>query len=266
MVILEPVFAGGGSPPRMRGKEILHGDRSAPKGITPAYAGKRRGKRQQEEHPWDHPRVCGEKKMWKRPLPVTLGSPPRMRGKVCGRFEAAAPAGITPAYAGKSWRQGREQPRLEDHPRVCGEKISVLSNFVWGEGSPPRMRGKDDTATPGGGRYGITPAYAGKSQDHLHRDRRAQDHPRVCGEKLLFLEFSSCFPGSPPRMRGKVPAPCGSAWQSRITPAYAGKRQRPCAPYECQGDHPRVCGEKYDGVIVQTGIVGSPPRMRGKDP
>ena len=50
----------------------------------------------------DHPRVCGEKYSFAHFFSPSLGSPPRVRGKV-------------------EWRN----PEIyadEDHPRVCGEK------------------------------------------------------------------------------------------------------------------------------------------------
>ena len=52
----------------------------------------------------------------------------------------------------------------EDHPRPCGEKVSLLCLFEWVQGSPPPMRGKvkGDDDVPDVGR--ITPAHAGKSR------------------------------------------------------------------------------------------------------
>ena len=51
----------------------------------------------------------------------------------------------------------------------------------------------------------ITPAHAGKR----HQPKDAQflylDHPRACGEKVVFLIDEIQIEGSPPRMRGKVP-------------------------------------------------------------
>ena len=65
-------------------------------------------------------------------------------------------------------------------------------------------------------------------------------------------------------MRGK--ADSYAAWQSskRITPAYAGKSQSTPRRIRCQGDHPRLCGEKK--VLTEDSViqVGSPPPMRGK--
>ena len=51
----------------------------------------------------------------------------------------------------------------------------------------------------------------------------------------------------------------------RITPAYAGKRQPSTACTWSDWDHPRVCGEKKRGFRPSSYLLGSPPRMRGKD-
>ena len=92
-----------GSPPRMRGK-----------GSTCCRW--RSGRR-------DHPRVCGEKQAKKSGSKKWAGSPPRMRGKVkdCDKFRENTR--ITPAYAGKSMQRDCPLVRMEDHPRVCGEKV-----------------------------------------------------------------------------------------------------------------------------------------------
>ena len=50
--------------------------------ITPAYAGKSRGRMTHEVMTEDHPRVCGEKSLKPKSRKNTVGSPPRMRGKV----------------------------------------------------------------------------------------------------------------------------------------------------------------------------------------
>lgn len=49
-----------------------------------------------------------------------------MRGKVT--FASALHKGhrITPAYAGKSPEEPREERTAQDHPRVCGEKTKKI--------------------------------------------------------------------------------------------------------------------------------------------
>ena len=72
-----------GSPPRMR--EKLCGMLSAtgiPR-ITPAYAGKTLCLPFSRIMTWDHPRVCGKNKWYQMFIGKHLGSPPRMREKLC---------------------------------------------------------------------------------------------------------------------------------------------------------------------------------------
>ena len=165
------------SPLRMRGKGP--DDRAHPlvPGITPACAGKRKPHLHKKGCTWDHPRVCGEKlvrlmccrclagkssedtrrsgtngdhprvcgeKSFENGVKGYFeGSPPRMRGKAVDCPFSLPLVGITPAYAGKSTKQAKQQDKARDHPRVCGEK------------SPQR--------TLNHRQGGITPAYAGKS-------------------------------------------------------------------------------------------------------
>ena len=146
------------------------------------------------------------------------------------------------------------------------------------------MRGKEASRKLRGTLKGITPAYAGKSYDHMTHTPQFWDHPRVCGEKRESTRKTKCGLGSPPRMRGKDSLRPAVA-STMITPAYAGK-SRICtadmdnamgSPPRMRGkagsrsasgsacrDHPRVCGEKQRKWMPRICTKGSPPRMRGK--
>ena len=65
-------------------------------------------------------------------------------------------------------------------------------------------------------------------------------------------------------MRGKAQYVSGATLQSRITPAYAGKRPFLLSEIICWKDHPRLCGEKPPVGVPDNRITGSPPPMRGK--
>ena len=152
--------------------------------ITPAYAGKSGFGSSSSAECWDHPRVCGEKWRIRWKNTQTTGSPPRMRGKAMPRLFLFPFWRITPAYAGKS---GGSRPRGgegEDHPRVCGEKFWALVRAVMALGSPPRVRGKANSACRHQPKQGITPAHAGKRRRCCRYRQVAWDHPRLCGEKL----------------------------------------------------------------------------------
>ena len=90
-----------------------------------------------------------------------------------------------------------------------------------------------------------------------------RDHPRVCGEHLVFAAVALSTVGSSPRMRGTRHHPGRRFVDRGIIPAYAGNT--PCSRYCCRsaGDHPRVCGEhKCEDSLLST-RAGSSPRMRG---
>ena len=187
-----------------------------------------------------------------------------MRGKVSPGSSERRACGITPAYAGKRSGARFITAFIWDHPRVCGEKYVREVTERTAEGSPPRMRGKAPLIFCGICGTGITPAYAGKRPSGGHHRAAGGDHPRVCGEKstrngLLYSRW-----GSPPRMRGKVPECRNGGEDYGITPAYAGKSGAAVGRLAVVRDHPRVCGEKPDGLRSTSGFPGSPPRMRGK--
>ena len=228
----------------MRGKVPTRSCQALARGITPAYAGKSIQRGRPDHASRDHPRVCGEKHLCSgRPLSL-WGSPPRMRGKAEPGFVLWVTSGITPAYAGKRELNSLTSWQWRDHPRVCGEKLSVDVCIVHQVGSPPRMRGKVGWSAERSGPEGITPAYAGKRGRCPNPSQLLRDHPRVCGEKSLSLWNSPLSSGSPPRMRGKDYEKDLKTKERGITPAYAGKSCPAHFGVVCWWDHPRVCGEK----------------------
>ena len=170
-------------PPRMRGKELLIARHFDDARITPAYAGKRSPEQRKLQGFGDHPRVCGEKVVALVCTTCDMGSPPHVRGKAPILSRSDTEGRITPACAGKSRRRFRLLVQYQDHPRMCGEKkIGVLIR-TRPTGSPPHVRGKVGFIVFVQTAIGITPAYAGKRRRSRQFSSRAEDHPRVCGEK-----------------------------------------------------------------------------------
>ena len=207
----------------MRGKPVSHLSIFPGFRITPAYAGKTPVADTRRGGHGDHPRVCGENSQCSPMSPITLGSPPRMRGKPISGAALNPLLRITPAYAGKTHNVAKFVGRGKDHPRVCGE------NFDRNEYKKIYNR--------------ITPAYAGKTELAMEDGKKGEDHPRVCGENSVALWAWRGLAGSPPRMRGKRRETCHSLHVLGITPAYAGKTSSKRQICVIAGDHPRVCGE-----------------------
>ena len=128
-LVEENGFAIMGSPPRMRGKVVQPALPALESGITPAYAGKSPTHQMSWKSVWDHPRVCGEKLKSMDQNAVSLGSPPRMRGKAKIKVDYTGRRGITPAYAGKSNIKRGIHHISWDHPRVCGEKAQKALKY-----------------------------------------------------------------------------------------------------------------------------------------
>ena len=148
---------------------------------------------------------------------------------------------------------------------MCGEKCPTAICSHEKKGSPPRVRGKGGEALALRYEDGITPACAGKRCASSRHTPRNRDHPRVCGEKAFRPDRLPNSAGSPPRVRGKESAAMREIERSRITPACAGKRAAPPLLASSGGDHPRVCGEKLNLISWAFPVMGSPPRVRGKD-
>ena len=114
--------------------------------------------------------------------------------------------------------------REEDHPRGCGENTGLQARRRQLPGSPPRMRGKHSTVFLLSAPDGITPADAGKTA------------------------LTSSLPVS----------------DDGITPADAGKTKTRLTASLSARDHPRGCGENQQVGERALKLLGSPPRMRGK--
>ncbi len=90
-----------GSPPQMRGKEVVADTSTPANRITPADAGKRTALSPFRTDAQDHPRRCGEKQKCLIIRLLSVGSPPQMRGKDKKKVSCDRKSRITPADAGK---------------------------------------------------------------------------------------------------------------------------------------------------------------------
>ena len=186
MYLAVPALASG-SPPPMRGTLLFYYQNLNPGRITPAYAGNTKPFGVGSAGRQDHPRLCGEH--WMRPAfrRKDVGSPPPMRGTHEDNKQFSHPSRITPAYAGNTPPVLLPSGCFKDHPRLCGEHVTIYLLLLVLKGSPPPMRGT---------RYyffcqllhlGITPAYAGNTLIYSERQWQQRDHPRLCGEHGINL-------------------------------------------------------------------------------
>ena len=110
-----------GPPPRMRGRQGALDLVRVDHRTTPAHAGKTRWLRPGGSARTDHPRACGEDLEVEGVSMLSLGPPPRMRGRPGSGANPRSGHGTTPAHAGKTPSPSQANPCTRDHPRACGE-------------------------------------------------------------------------------------------------------------------------------------------------
>ena len=171
---------------------------------------------------------------------------------------------LIPAHAGKTARRGEEKNTHGAHPRACGENALINVALLNGEGSSPRMRGKQGWEGSQRLRPGLIPAHAGKTGDIQCQSFSYWAHPRACGENLLVPVVSFAIGGSSPRMRGKPYCEMRLCFWFGLIPAHAGKTRTRSGMKKPRWAHPRACGENQALRAPIRDREGSSPRMRGK--
>ena len=188
--------------------------------------------------------MCGEQGDGNTPGLTHPGSSPRVRGTANGRDQAEAMPGIIPARAGSSRPIRTSGCAIWGHPRACGEQSRFRSSAPLRSGSSPRVRGAGRHYPQADQPQGIIPACAGSRIPCTPRSRGGRDHPRVCGEQWVSIDYGITNPGSFPRMRGAVDRDVVLAVVLGIIPARAGSSASWRSSPGCTGDHPRACGEQ----------------------
>ena len=198
------------------------------------------------------------------PIQLPPGSSPRVRGKHSAPWQYVFDRRLIPACAGKTLALVK-LPRLRSaHPRVCGENLPYRSHLAPCRGSSPRVRGKRSSTGGVGALAGLIPACAGKTIRGKKVASSVRAHPRVCGENPGWFETVARDAGSSPRVRGKRRKREVGGVLLRLIPACAGKTARPTCQTVRGPAHPRVCGENVLMNEAAAHMMGSSPRVRGK--
>ena len=216
-----------GSSPRVRGER-----KSGLVGISflriiPACAGRTSPTTSTAKAAADHPRVCGANPERGRRRQQGDGSSPRVRGKRPTTTRKELRVRIIPACAGQTNMRPERKTKWADHPRVCGANVAMYPLMRSPCGSSPRVRGKQATGTAADIKVRIIPACAGQTPSCGIIQRRASDHPRVCGANLAQTGKDAGDHGSSPRVRGKPVSTGGKNSLPRIIPACAGQTHSP---------------------------------------
>ena len=235
-----------GSSPRVRGKRRARERGPGWGRLIPARAGKTVRRWASGTATRAHPRACGENLLLLDMTIISMGSSPRVRGKLDEDPRDPKGRGLIPARAEKTSGRAGTSPGAPAHPRACGENILDKHTGWHAEGSSPRVRGKHPEGHGEGPAVRLIPARAGKTGRGPPCSGAAPAHPRACGENA-------------PRWQ-RMHQPGG------LIPACAGKTPARLNGGRNAGAHPRVCGENCRRARARRPRRGSSPRVRGKPP
>ena len=170
---------------------------------------------------------------------------------------------IIPADAGNTTTGYTICLTSKDHPRGCGKHRPNSIRVLGENGSSPRMRGTQGPRGPQGVQGRIIPADAGNTLWRLYLAQASRDHPRGCGEHVVFKGMDPRAAGSSPRMRGTQSHVFDTDRDVWIIPADAGNTNEMDLTLCRPEDHPRGCGEHFHTRCPDGCYQGSSPRMRG---
>ena len=191
-----------GSSPHVRGTHEAVVVSHVSSGIIPACAGNTFNISIRLLPLGDHPRMCGEHH--EEPLDglQTAGSSPHVRGTPFPLNGERQNRGIIPACAGNTHNCPCSSQHTGDHPRMCGEHETSLTVLNISTGSSPHVRGTRRGHGFAVVPQGIIPACAGNTHRARAGRRQPRDHPRMCGEHMIWKAIEETGTGSSPHVRG----------------------------------------------------------------
>ena len=171
-----------GSPPHVRERRYIQYTIHSTLRITPACAGRTSFRQSLCTSQRDHPRSRGKDAILNIITNELEGSPPLAReGHSEERFHTKE-AGITPAFAGRTYFFADSVYISQDHPRMCGkDSVKNVSEYLI-PGSPPHVREGLTASKSVLNFFRITPACAGRTYAFVIFPHFLQDHPRMCGK------------------------------------------------------------------------------------
>ena len=255
---------GLGSSPRVRGKHFQTAGAKRACRIIPASAGQTSVSNSAGGWRPDHPRECGANQKQGEDAKKSLGSSPRVRGKLFFDGGHAGGERIIPASAGQTAAMSAGLAPNADHPRECGANQVARLNSDGISGSSPRVRGKPLGRRASARPSRIIPASAGQTETSRLTLKAPTDHPRECGANHSWMYARRRQFGSSPRVRGKLIGLLSRIFGNRIIPASAGQTSSSVGGATTTTDHPRECGANLTQSCSIERVIGSSPRVRGK--
>ena len=146
---------------------------------------------------------------------------------------------------------------------MCGEHWSLQRQASSTQGSSPRVWGASRCLFFCAVHRRIIPTCVGSILPKLPTAWLQPDHPHVCGEHSGAVQTAGVQTGSSPRVWGALPKWSLRAPLIGIIPTCVGSIFNDSRAVFLTWDHPHVCGEHRNDVLVELDGHGSSPRVWG---
>ena len=150
-----------------------------------------------------------------------------------------------------------------DHPRACGEHVTVPQDAILTAGSSPRLRGTPSASRRSPTVRGSSPRLRGTQRHYTLDYSKVTIIPALAGNTEARTVLDTVQTVSSPRLRGTHTGPAVSGRRRGIIPALAGNTRRRSCLWHATWDHPRACGEHSTVAFCASMTTGSSPRLRG---
>ena len=191
-----------GSSPRARGTQLLAVDVPSSPRFIPACAGNAALSALRRSWAAVHPRMRGERDIFKKPVGEFDGSSPHARGTRQTEIRVSCRRRFIPACAGNAIAVASAMRAITVHPRMRGERL-VPERCATNEfGSSPHARGTPFHIAAHNLSLRFIPACAGNACCGCKQDSVNAVHPRMRGERGAKLTTQTRNVGSSPHARG----------------------------------------------------------------
>ena len=253
-----------GSPPRVWGRRRL--SRPAPRSprFTPTRVGTTRC------HPlflWGqsvHPHACGDDLHRLEQPHQSIGSPPRVWGRLARERHVELQNRFTPTRVGTTATRPAPPPCPTVHPHACGDDDRPEWTMLSVHGSPPRVWGRPSRWSSPRLGWRFTPTRVGTTATPYMVSSRSPVHPHACGDDAQAQQPTSNPAGSPPRVWGRRRVLLLQVVPVRFTPTRVGTTRIGSESAWCISVHPHACGDDMSSSSGRSPAGGSPPRVWGR--
>ncbi len=275
----------GGPPPYARGRVCDCDPSIIDARSTPVRTGRSRGCILNAGRSTVHPRTHGEESVAQSVGGVTIGPPPRTRGRGSLRSGPMPDARFTPAHTGSrvacAWTpemphgpsprtRGRASPQTAEVGGIRSTPVRTGNRSLRGSGRKvrtvhPRAQGEQENAMKGNFTLPGPSQYSrGTVEQLMHQHLKLRSIPVRTGKIRAAKYLSASICGPPPYARGRVAFFPPLAHRLRSTPVRTGTRQTPPEGIYRSPVHPRTHGEKQRAASTSLALSGAPPYARGR--